>query len=107
MCYCPLPLEESVAEAHVDECLGSAVRESDASSDSEVYEEYTWCNVTRVRATSMLTPEARASKIRTERTVMVTSSYLPASLPLQICLMEPLSLREMALRVVAMNRRWT
>ena len=44
----------------MNECLG--VEEEGQSSESESYEEYTWCNVTRVRATSMLTPEARASE---------------------------------------------
>jgi len=60
VCCCPLPLEEALAEAHVSECLQVAARESDGSDDE--YEQYTWCNVTRVRTTSLLSPEARASK---------------------------------------------
>lgn len=59
VCACPLPSDESVAEAHVTECLSRAARDSDSEDG---YEEYTWCNVTRVRATSMLSPQARASE---------------------------------------------
>lgn len=33
-----------------------------SSSDSEEYEEYTWCDVTRVRATSLLDAGTRASE---------------------------------------------
>ena len=63
VCALSLPSDASAAEAHVDACLGEGGGAGgEDSSDSEVYEEYTWCNVTRVRATSMLTPEARASE---------------------------------------------
>ena len=51
-----------MAEAHVNECLSREEEREESSSDSETYEEYTWCDETRVRATSMLTPQARASK---------------------------------------------
>ena len=51
---------EEEASLHVDSCLKDQEGSSEASSDDE-YEEYTWCNVTRVRATSMLSAEARAS----------------------------------------------
>lgn len=42
------------------EGVQTAVDESDSETS---YEEYTWCNETRVRATSMLDPITRASKI--------------------------------------------
>ena len=51
---------EEEASLHVDSCLKDQEGGSGASSGDE-YEEYTWCNVTRVRATSMLSAEARAS----------------------------------------------
>ena len=58
MCNTPLSADQEVALSHVDEHLG----EESGSSGDETYEEYTWCNVTRVRASSMLTAEARASE---------------------------------------------
>lgn len=61
VCNCPLPSDEGVAQTHVTECLRRAGEGDGGSSDSEEYEEYTWCNVTRVRATSMLSPQARAN----------------------------------------------
>ena len=60
VCESPLSPDENLAHTHVNNCLGTGGEED--SSDGETYEEYTWCNVTRVRATSMLSPEARASK---------------------------------------------
>lgn len=62
VCNCPLPADEGEAEAHVEECLSREGGGTEDSSDSETYEEYTWCDETRIRATSMLTPQARASK---------------------------------------------
>ena len=61
VCSCPLPSDEGVASAHVTECLERAGPGS-SDSEEEEYEEYTWCNMTRVRATSMLSPQARASE---------------------------------------------
>ena len=60
VCDARLPADEEAASAHVASCL----HDNGDSSDSEdvTYEEYTWCDVTRVRATSLLSPEARASK---------------------------------------------
>ena len=69
VCDTPLSSDESVARTHVNRCLGIEEEEEEDeggaggdSSGSETYEEYTWCNETRVRATSMLTAQARASK---------------------------------------------
>ena len=66
VCDKSLPEGVSAAQTHVNQCLGvedagEQEEEEEGSTDSETYEEYTWCNVTRVRATSMLSPEARAS----------------------------------------------
>ena len=53
---------EEEASLHVDTCLKDQEGDSGASSgEGDQYEEYTWCNVTRVRATSMLSAEVRAS----------------------------------------------
>ena len=63
MCGVSLSSDQTEARAHVNECLGEEGREEEVgNSDSETYEEYTWCDVTRVRATSMMTPQARASE---------------------------------------------
>ena len=70
VCGVQLPSDESAA-THVDVCLeqqqarlgeeaGAEVSGSDSSG--EEYEEYTWCNQTRIRATSLLTPQTRASE---------------------------------------------
>ncbi len=82
VCNMPLPAEEGMAQAHVNECLGTSSREgegrgrSSEEEEEESYEEYTWCNVTRVRATSMLTAEARAS----EGNIVVDTPSLSPSL---------------------------
>ena len=64
VCTCPLPCDEGVAEIHVNECLRRAQEEEEGGSGSseEEGQYYTWCNVTRVRATSLLSPQARASE---------------------------------------------
>ena len=59
-CGIQLPADDEQAAIHVSSCQGQL---SAGSSDSEEYEEYTWCNVTRVRATSMLSAETRASEL--------------------------------------------
>ncbi len=58
MCGERLAANEQERLSHVHECMGS---EGGSDSDQS-YEEYTWCNVTRVRATSMLDPTTRASR---------------------------------------------
>ncbi len=56
----PLSSDQAAASTHVNKCLGE---EGDASGgEEEEYEEYTWCGVTHVRATSMMSVQARASK---------------------------------------------
>ena len=60
VCGAQLPADEDAASFHVANCL--AVRGETNDSEDGSYEEYTWCNVTRVRATSLLSPQARASK---------------------------------------------
>lgn len=116
VCACTLSSEEGMAEAHVDACLGGGGAGPGSvggdSSDSEEYEEYTWCNVTRVRATSMLSPQARASEstshittASTESDAIGLGSHLSFIMPshmqcliLQTCLMGPSSPRERAVR---------
>lgn len=61
VCDHTLPPGDAAAQAHVDACLRAGGDGTVGSSDDESFEEYTWCNVTRVRATSMLSPQARAS----------------------------------------------
>ena len=80
VCNVQLPLDDESRAAHVDSCLreqqgggggslsegGGGGRggetEAAADSDSESYEEYTWCNTTRIRTTSLLSPQTRASE---------------------------------------------
>ena len=70
VCGVQLPSDGSAA-AHVDVCLEqqqtrlrqeAGAEEFDSDSSGEEYEEYTWCNQTRIRATSLLTPQTRASE---------------------------------------------
>lgn len=61
VCGTVLPADEEAASSHVASCLTER-GESGDNSDEESYEEYTWCNVTRVRATSLLSPQARAGE---------------------------------------------
>lgn len=72
VCSIQLPSDDDSRVAHIDDCLRDqqhslaeeGEREGTASSDSEdeTYEEYTWCNTTRIRTTSLLSPQTRASK---------------------------------------------
>ncbi len=75
ICSCQLPSDDSSRVTHIDGCLrdqqGSLAEGGEreevtgvASSDSEdeTYEEYTWCNTTRIRTTSLLSPQTRASE---------------------------------------------
>jgi hypothetical protein len=62
VCSVRLPPDEESRAAHVDGCLGGGGGEADTDSDSEGYEEYTWCNTTRIRTTSLLSPQTRASE---------------------------------------------
>ena len=79
MCNARLPSDDESRAAHVDSCLreqqgggggglgegggeGGEETEAAADSDSESYEEYTWCNTTRIRTTSLLSPQTRASE---------------------------------------------
>ncbi len=61
VCGAQLSTDEETASFHVANCLAESGETNDDSEDGS-YEEYTWCNVTRVRATSLLSPQARASK---------------------------------------------
>ena len=74
VCNVLLPPEGGGA-AHIDACLeqqrtleegmltlSSQNSVDDESSGSEEYEEYTWCNMTRIRTTSLLSPQTRASE---------------------------------------------
>lgn len=70
VCGVQLPSDGSAA-AHIDVCLEqqqtqlreeATVHVSGSDSSGEEYEEYTWCNQTRIRATSLLTPQTRASE---------------------------------------------
>ncbi len=61
VCGVVLPADQEAASSHVASCLAERGEESSGSED-ESYEEYTWCNVTRVRATSLLSPQARAGE---------------------------------------------
>ena len=75
VCSIRLPSDDERRSAHIDGCLreqqqdslaegggGGREEETGADSDSESYEEYTWCNTTRIRTTSLLSPQTRASK---------------------------------------------
>lgn len=79
VCSIRLPPDDGSRVAHIDGCLreqqqgslaegggggGGRGREEETAndSDSESYEEYTWCNTTRIRTTSMLSPQTRASR---------------------------------------------
>lgn len=63
----PDPTTCQQAVSHSEHGLGAGQAEShtveaaSSSSDSEEYEEYTWCDVTRVRATSLLDAGTRAN----------------------------------------------
>ncbi|XP_064391304.1 E3 ubiquitin-protein ligase RNF220-like [Halichondria panicea] len=60
VCGAQLSTDEETASFHVANCLAESGETNDDSEDGS-YEEYTWCNVTRVRATSLLSPQARAN----------------------------------------------
>lgn len=78
VCDIQLPSDGSRV-AHIEACLEEQRRrlvedgvsalsshsldmEDGSSGSEEEYEEYTWCNTTRIRATSLLSPQARASE---------------------------------------------
>ena len=72
VCGVELPSAEEGRREHIDSCLeeqtrrlqqsgGVALGEGSSGSEEEEYEEYTWCNMTRIRTTSLLSPETRAS----------------------------------------------
>ena len=80
VCSVRLPPDDEGRVVHVDSCLreqqgggggglgegggeGGEETEAAADSDSESYEEYTWCNTTRIRTTSLLSPQTRASEL--------------------------------------------
>lgn len=93
VCSIQLPSDGSGA-AHVDACLEEqqrtvgVVQGSDSeSSGSETYEEYTWCNMTRIRTTSMLSPKTRASQWEILARQRDESSYLSLLIPFQACSM--------------------
>lgn len=59
VCDVRLPVDQEAASSHVASCLA----EAEESGDSENgYEEYTWGDETRVRATSLLSHRERASE---------------------------------------------
>ena len=72
VCSIRLPSDDGSRVAHIDGCLreqqaslaegGAAAADLSSDSESETYEEYTWCNTTRIRTTSLLTPQTRASE---------------------------------------------
>ena len=79
VCGIELSSDDDSKAAHIDGCLreqqtqvGGVVGGDGGGatdSDSETYEEYTWCNRTRIRTTSLLSPQTRASE---EDTVFIT-----------------------------------
>lgn len=71
VCSVQLPSDQSRTD-HIDACLEEQERRlqsmadgvdsgSVSSGSEEEYEEYTWCNMTRIRTTTLLSPETRAS----------------------------------------------
>ena len=79
VCNIQLPSDDASRAAHIDSCLSEQQQasagggelaeggergggEEDGDSDGESYEEYTWCNTTRIRTTSLLSPQTRASE---------------------------------------------
>ncbi len=79
VCGTLLPADLEAASSHVAGCLAERGGSSE-SSEGESYEEYTWCNVTRVRATSMLSPQARAGEWQLP--VALCSIYLTLDSPI-------------------------
>lgn len=61
-CHPTMATIQSAIPAHTIHVHTMLVRLQSDSSDSEVYEEYTWGDITRVRATSMLDARTRASE---------------------------------------------
>lgn len=79
VCNIQLPSDDASRAAHIDSCLSEQQQasagggelaeggergggEEEGDSDGESYEEYTWCNTTRIRTTSLLSPQTRASQ---------------------------------------------
>ena len=79
VCNIQLPSDDASRAAHIDSCLSEQQQasagggelaeggergggEEEGDSDGESYEEYTWCNTTRIRTTSLLSPQTRASE---------------------------------------------